>query len=130
VREAVSGETALAAVLQFGLPVCGMERAKSSTVGVDRKIGTDRGEDRQAFDVGEEGIVPEQFRCPHCEKPLPIKLVREIASVAARETGSKGGKKLATARGPEYFRKLQKKRKTRSGGTHGGRPSTKASTKK
>lgn len=59
------------------------------------------------------------FRCPHCGKSIPAKLVAE-------HTGREGGKKLAEERGPDYFRKLQSKRKTRAG----GRPPSKKKARK
>ncbi len=60
--------------------------------------------------------MPKKLKCPHCGKTIPN-------DVIAAHLGQLSGKKLASERGPDYFRKLQAKRKTRSGGTGGGRPS-------
>ena len=48
------------------------------------------------------------MKCPHCGKTIPEKLI-------VAESGRIGGKKTAK-RGPEYFRQLQAKRKTKAGG--------------
>ena len=48
------------------------------------------------------------LKCPHCGKGIPDKLVMA-------EVGHLGGSTTAK-RGPEYFRQLQAKRKTRGGG--------------
>lgn len=66
--------------------------------------------------------MPKNLKCPHCGKTIPEAIVSEHIRERARKTGSVGGKKLATERGPEYFKNLQAKRKTKSGGTAGGRP--------
>ena len=59
------------------------------------------------------------MKCPHCGKPISDKLVRQ-------RLGEMTGRKIARERGPEYFRELQAKRKTRAG----GRPWPKAKRKK
>jgi hypothetical protein len=48
------------------------------------------------------------MKCPHCGKTIP-------RNVIVQESGRIGGKKIAK-RGPEYFRQLQAKRKTKAGG--------------
>jgi len=48
------------------------------------------------------------MKCPHCGKTIPKKLI-------VAESGRIGGKKTAQ-RGPEYFRELQARRKTKAGG--------------
>jgi hypothetical protein len=49
------------------------------------------------------------FKCPHCNKAIPDRLIFAHA-------GSVSGKKIAKERGPEYFSKLQARRKHRRGG--------------
>ena len=48
------------------------------------------------------------MKYPHCGKTIPKKLI-------VAESGRIGGKTTAK-RGPEYYRQLQEKRKTKSGG--------------
>lgn len=48
------------------------------------------------------------MKCPHCHKTIPRKFI-------VAESGRIGGKKTAQ-RGPDYFRELQAKRKTKAGG--------------
>jgi hypothetical protein len=48
------------------------------------------------------------LKCPYCDKPIPGSLVTARA-------GQLGGKKTAR-RGPEYFRQLEAKRRTKGGG--------------
>jgi len=48
------------------------------------------------------------MKCPHCGKIIPKSLI-------VKESGRIGGKKTAQ-RGPEYFRALQARRKTKAGG--------------
>jgi hypothetical protein len=59
------------------------------------------------------------LKCPHCGKSIPNEVI-------ASHLGTISGNKLATERGPDYFRKLQAKRKKRAG----GRPPLKSSKKK
>ena len=54
------------------------------------------------------------LNCPKCDARIPDKLVLGRCAEIAR--------KAAPRRGPNYFRKLQAKRKKKTGGTHGGRP--------
>lgn len=49
------------------------------------------------------------MECPHCGKPIPDEWI-------LRAAGEITGMRLSKERGPEYFRKIQAKRKTRAGG--------------
>jgi len=59
--------------------------------------------------------VKDSFRCPHCGKPIATEQI-------AAHMGKVSAKKMK--RGPEFFRQMQAKRKTRAG----GRPPAKKST--
>ena len=47
--------------------------------------------------------------CPHCGEEIP-------ADVVAGHLGRLSAKKMKGKRGPDYFRRLQAKRKTKGGG--------------
>jgi hypothetical protein len=53
--------------------------------------------------------VASVFKCPKCGARIP-------ESLLASHMGKVSAKKLAKKRGPEFFRKLQAKRKKRAGG--------------
>jgi hypothetical protein len=61
------------------------------------------------------GKKPEPFRCPHCGGDIQNESI-------ASHLGKISAKKMKKRHGPDYFKKLQAKRKKKSGGTHGGRP--------
>jgi hypothetical protein len=49
------------------------------------------------------------LKCPHCGKAIP-------SEVIASHLGKISSKKMRKKFGPDYYRKLQAKRKTKSGG--------------
>jgi hypothetical protein len=54
-------------------------------------------------------VTGDMLHCPHCDRPIFDKIVPAHA-------GSIGGRKVAKERGPDFFRKLQAKRKHKWGG--------------